>query len=96
MFFAKLHKNSSRIFRFEIFKEQKPELNTIFSILANNSKDPVFLGYPYGLIEADKLARVSNDEADLLRSSLGIRLEKSQISSFNQRNAHNILDSISF
>lgn len=96
LFFAKLHKNSSRIFRFEIFKEQKPELNTIFSILANNSKDPVFLGYPYGLIEADKLARVSNDEADLLRSSLGIRLEKSQISSFNQRNAHNILDSISF
>ena len=32
--------------------------------LVDNSKDPVFYGYPYLLIEADKLARVTNKEKE--------------------------------
>lgn len=96
LFFAKLHKNSGHVFRFELFNRQKADLNRLFSMLADNSKDPVFPGYPYGMIEADRLARISNSEADLTRSSFSIMLGKNRISAFNSRNAHSILDSISF
>ncbi|MEK6876533.1 MAG: DNA double-strand break repair nuclease NurA, partial [Nanoarchaeota archaeon] len=53
MSFVKLHEKSRHIFRFEIYKEQKEKLHETVSLLASNCKDAVFLGYPYGLIEAD-------------------------------------------
>ena len=58
--FAKLHEKSKYIFRIDIFDATKAE--EIIYLLAENSKDPSFLGYPYALIEADKFARVTNEE----------------------------------
>lgn len=66
VFAVKLHKNSEYVFRFEILQDQvakelqKAEM--IISALAENSKDVGFPGYPYGLIDADRFARVSMNE----------------------------------
>ena len=97
MFFVKLHKNSKHVFRFECFKEQKFNFDRLFGLLANNSRDPIFIGYPYGLIEADKLARVSINETEMLRNSVLARLGDIDVDSLlSSTSAHAILDKISF
>ena len=73
-------------------------INNTVSALKQNSKDPVFLGYPYGLIEADKFARISNNEAEYLRMTFVAKACKSfdKIKQhLNALNAHSILDNIS-
>lgn len=69
MFAVKLHKQSEYVFRFEILKDQvAKDLNRaelIISALAENSKDVGFPGYPYGLIDADRFARVSMNEKSM-------------------------------
>ncbi len=67
MFATKLHKNSEHVFRFEVLKDQLTrhnlgEVELILSALAANSGDIAFPGYPYGLIDADRFARVQNSE----------------------------------
>lgn len=64
---AKLNPIADRVFRLEIQREQyddlrKEGLQEVFSLLCENSTDPTFPGYPYGLIDADRFARVSDDE----------------------------------
>tara|TARA_Y100000310_G_scaffold345853_1_gene471429 strand:+ start:11571 stop:12620 length:1050 start_codon:yes stop_codon:yes gene_type:complete len=95
--FTKLHESSKYIFRFEIYKEQKGKINDIVSLISNNAKDSVFIGYPYGLIEADRQARISNQEKDMLltifSTKFGKDWEKIQ-QSLSNTNAHEILDSM--
>lgn len=67
LFAVKLHKQSEYVFRFEVLKDQVnknnfDEVELIISAIAENSKDVGFPGYPYGLIDADKFARVSMTE----------------------------------
>ena len=67
MFAVKLHQNSDYVFRFEILRDQITKHNLgeaeqIISSLAANSRDVGFPGYPYGLIDADRFARVSMNE----------------------------------
>ncbi|MFH0868580.1 MAG: DNA double-strand break repair nuclease NurA [Candidatus Woesearchaeota archaeon] len=98
MAFVKLHESSKYIFRFEIYKEQKQYLEQVISLLANNCKDAVFVGYPYGLIEADKNARISNQEKDMLLTLFSTKFGKDWEKireSLSNINAHEILDSIS-
>ena len=64
MFAVKLHKDSDYVFRFEVLRDQVTkhnlgEVELIISSLAANSRDVGFPGYPYGLIDADRFARVS-------------------------------------
>ena len=95
--FVKLHKSSKYVFRFEIYKKQKSQIGKVLSALRKNSKDPVFIGYPYGLIEADKFARVSNDEAEYLKVRLISKAGKQSskiISYMKTVDAHSILDNI--
>lgn len=87
---VKLNKNSNFIFKLELLGSKPGE---VLKMLADNSRDPVFPGYPYGLIEADKLARVSNSERDYYKTIFLSRLDKAiKI----DQNAHSILDRISF
>ncbi|MEK6857797.1 MAG: DNA double-strand break repair nuclease NurA [Nanoarchaeota archaeon] len=58
--FAKLHEKSKYVFRIDVSNSGK--IAEIISLLAENSKDLSFLGYPYALIEADKFARVTKEE----------------------------------
>jgi hypothetical protein len=95
---TKLHKNSKHAFKLEIFNKVNYDRSNTFSLLRENSTDPVFLGYPYGLIDADKGARITNNEKEHLKTIFLTKLGKDEkFSSYlNTLNAHNILDSISF
>ena len=98
IFFIKLNNNSKHIFRFEISNKQKEHSKAVLEALASNSNDPIFLGYPYGLIKADKQARVSNKEITYLKTLITTRLGKSW-NNLKQLttaiDAHDILDNIS-
>ncbi len=98
MFFVKFHEKSKHIFRFEVYKKQKSGVERAFNLLKENSNDPIFLGYPYGLIEADKFARVSNKELEYFKTMLALKLgDVSKLDKhLNVRNAHDILDKISY
>ncbi|RMF54822.1 DNA double-strand break repair nuclease NurA [Candidatus Woesearchaeota archaeon] len=90
---AKLHKNSKHTFRFEIFKKQKDKIGYVLSNLSMNSKDPLFLGYPYGLIDADKHARITSAEKNYLTMRLKSAQKKLE-DNINALNAHDILNKI--
>ncbi len=67
MFAVKLNKQSEYVFRFEVLRDQVTkqtfkEVESVISALAANSIDIGFPGYPYGLIDADRLGRVSMNE----------------------------------
>ncbi len=97
MCFVKLHEKSRHIFRFEIHKEQKGKIKGVISLLANNCKDPTFLGYPYGLIEADRNARISNQEKNMLLTLFSTKFGKDWEKikdSLSNADAHEILDNI--
>ncbi len=85
-FFVKLHPRARHVFRFEGNRE-------MLSLLVENSCDALFLGYPYGLIVADKMARVSNAERDGLKMKLLLREENREFVDYlTAVNAHDILD----
>lgn len=67
MYFVKLHPESDYVFRYEILKKQaerknEEEIEEIIGELSQNSHDPSFPGYPYGLMDADRFGRVRNEE----------------------------------
>lgn len=67
MSMVKLHSKSEYIFRFEILRDQAEQLieeerDQIIAELANNARDISFPGYPYGLIETDRLGRIRRGE----------------------------------
>lgn len=95
--FTKLHSKASYVFKFEIRKENSDKINEILWLLKRNSVDPVFLGYPYGLIEADRFARVTNEELDYLKTKFmgkAGKWYKELVPYLNALNSHEILDNI--
>jgi hypothetical protein len=87
-YFCQLHHKAKHVFRFE------GDLSILQSIL-DHASDSLFLGYPYGLIFADKLARISNKEKEALRMQFLFRKENLKIREYlSATNAHDILDSI--
>ena len=97
MFFAKFHDKSRHIFRFEIFNIQKAKAQETINALSGNCVDPIFIGYPYGLVEADRIARVSNQEKESLKTMFLVKLRNKNIDKYlSSANAHEILDKISF
>ncbi len=80
MLAAKLHPRSRFVFRVDVLCKQFREMdgaqrNAVFWSLAANSGDVAALGYPYGLIDADKHAQVRKKEAAMYRRSLYSRME---------------------
>lgn len=94
IFFAKMHEKSKHVFRFEIYKKQKDYAAIVLSGLSACSADPVFLGYPYGMIDADSFARISNAEKGHYRTIISTKLGR-HLSSLSE-DAHGILDRISY
>jgi hypothetical protein len=94
---VKLNGGSRHCFRFEIFKMQKWSKGSVLGCLANNSRDFSFPGYPYGLITADKFARVSNKEKEYLKSLLlanaGSKIDR-LFKEISSNDAHDVLNSI--
>ena len=62
MFAVKLHENANTCYRYEILKAQKNRSKDAIAALAFNARDPRYLGYPYGLIDADNFARITERE----------------------------------
>jgi len=86
--FVKLHVQSNHVFRFDGDKEG-------LRYLLVQSSDPIFLGYPYGFILVDRLARVSEKEKAKLRAEFLLREELSGMREhLASSNAHEILDRI--
>lgn len=80
MFAVKLHEKASTCYRYEILKHQKDKFKEAIAALIFNSRDPRYLGYPYGLIDADNFARVTERERLMLKnlfSSHSKKLEES-------------------
>lgn len=77
---AKLNPATDWVFRIEIQRDQYNEIGDkieeIFSIFCQNSCDPTFPGYPYGLIDADRFARVSFDEVAYYRGLIVSEISK--------------------
>jgi hypothetical protein len=99
MYFIKLNAKTHYVFRFEIQKGFSGYDSELFSTLSSNSSDPVFLGYPYGLIDIDQYVRISDDETRILQTKLSTKLGKdwNEFSKYlNSMNAHSILDKIKF
>lgn len=99
LFIVKLDERSDYAFRFEAYKNVGFNMGNIVSNLSFNSSDAVLPGYPYGLIEADKFARVSNREKEALKTAFAARAGKEwkKISAFlNTRNIHELLDKTAF
>lgn len=74
MCFAKLHTKSRHIFRLEAYPSAS--WDDLLSPLISQCSDPAFFGYPYGLVDADRSARVSFDEASYLKTMLLTHMRK--------------------
>ena len=85
--FAKFNRNSDYVFKVDFIKN--PEMRAL-SILISMCSDPVFLGYPYGLIAVDALARVSNSWVDVYRALFENLIGTSQVS----KDAHDVLNKV--
>jgi len=86
--FAKFNASSEYVFKIDFIKEKNiPALNK----LAGMSSDPVFLGYPYGLVAVDALARVNSSWVDVYKALFESIVGVSQFS----KDAHDILNKIS-
>lgn len=95
IYFIKLNNKSEHLFRFDVLKGYKYSENELFWLLKDNSRDLTFPGYPFGLIEADKYARVSNNEKNTLKmiflARMGV-LAKDIKNLSSSIDAHSILD----
>ena len=75
------------------FQAGQPQLMSITS----NWCSIIFAASIYGLVEADRIARASNQEKESLKTMLLVKLRNKNIEKYlNASNAHEILDRISF
>lgn len=81
IYVVKLHENADYVFRHEIHGDQakkmtEKDLCKANWTLAENSKDITFPGYPYGLIDADRFARVGENEVEKYQTLLLSEISK--------------------
>lgn len=87
--FVRLHEKSKHVFRFE--GDTK-----ILPFLLKHCNDSLFLGYPYGLLHTDKMARVSNEEKKSMRTTFLLSTDNKEVIEYlHTKDAHDILDRIS-
>ena len=104
MYFVKFHPSSRYIFRFEIQKNRAKKLREegikeVLGLIASNSMDLRFPGYPFGLVDADYIARVRNDEKETHTALFRSLCDDEKIIKFMNENtsvedAHGVLDSL--
>ncbi len=90
---AKLNSSASYLFRVEA----ADSLKEIVSAMVLQSNDVAFPGYPYGLVMADKFARVSEAETELLKAKTRATATgeiMQMLAAEKALDAHNVLDSM--
>ncbi|MFW6117564.1 MAG: DNA double-strand break repair nuclease NurA [Thermoproteota archaeon] len=75
IFIVKLAEVADYVFRYEIDREQYQSMESetveeLMGQLAENSRDVSFPGYPYGLVDADRFARVTEEDVEGYRALL--------------------------
>lgn len=85
--FVRLHADSAYVFRLD-----SAQLGFVANALLPVSADPVFLGYPYPLVEADARARVSH--AEVKRMNLELRVAVGKLDAGAALDAHSVLDAL--
>ncbi|MBD3319157.1 hypothetical protein GF342_04585 [Candidatus Woesearchaeota archaeon] len=83
--FAKLHERARYVFRIDSDDPLKAA-----SALRVHAVDPAFVGYPYGLVEADARARVSRREVVQFALELSVRVPRQE--GVRALDAHAVLD----
>lgn len=94
--FAKLHPASRHAF---LISSPTALHDSTLSCLAKASTDPSFLGYPYGLIVADQLARVSTTEQEtwrLILTTKAMARDPTLLTALSGSDAHDILDKMQY
>ena len=82
---ARLHRHSRFTYRLEVLRDQYDLLQDaggpggVVGSIAANSGDPSFPGYPYGLVSADRHARVRGAEAAVYRRVLLAELARREM-----------------
>ena len=94
MYIVKYHPSSEYVFRTEFYREQDPPVTDVLGHLALQANDPIFLGYPYGLVDADKKARVTDEEIEYLRNMGENKMSEGFRDKTNSMNAHDRLSNI--
>ncbi len=92
---AKLNSSASYLFRIEAATAEA--LGKLIAALKTQSNDVAFPGYPYGLVMADKFARVSEAETELLKAKTRATATseiRQMLTAEKALDAHNILDSM--
>ncbi|MDO8480516.1 MAG: hypothetical protein Q7S65_01725 [Nanoarchaeota archaeon] len=92
--FAHLYSSSRYVFGLDVAEHAEKE--SFIATLCQQSSDPVFLGYPYCLIAADQLARVSNEEKDYLKTRILAQVKNKEKLEMllSTLDAHGVLDRI--
>ncbi len=91
--FIKLHERSKFVFRCDVVGNLAL-LPQALASLAKTAVDPVFLGYPYGLLDADRLAQVTKQEEEQLRLQFAIKSKERFGQLERSTSAHGILDGL--
>lgn len=81
---AKLNRDASTPFRFEILQDQADNMGTkeimdVVSSIAEYSRDIILPGYPYGLFDAHVWARVRREDLEYYRMILDVELAKTDV-----------------
>ncbi|MBD3163937.1 hypothetical protein GF323_01945 [Candidatus Woesearchaeota archaeon] len=93
MYFVKLSAKSKHVFKLEVLNG---DAQRFIQAISMNSDDPVFHGYPYCLIDADKFARVTNNEKEYLKTLFLSKIKNKHKMQYllSNSDAHDILDNI--
>ncbi len=92
MFAVKLHPNSDYVFRVEVYPEDRAE--EALGSLVPMANDPIFLGYPYGLIDADINARITDEEARMYSQVIYNHADEFTRLQANALNSHDIISEV--
>ena len=92
--FGCYHSLSEYVFRTDFYNMDFSEFKEIAEIISFHSSDAYFYGYPYGLIDADVNARVSDEEARELKEIFDFMLEDFGRFERNATNAHDLISEV--
>lgn len=90
---ARLNSSASHLFRAEA--RNASDLGKLLAALRNQSNDATFPGYPYGLIMADRFARISDNDADVTKAKIRAAADgetRKMLQGEKALDAHRILD----
>ncbi|MFW5747051.1 MAG: hypothetical protein ACOCWQ_05895 [Nanoarchaeota archaeon] len=95
VYMARLNEHSRYWFRIDIQDVPGVDPLRVLGQLATMSNDAAFPGYPYPLIKADMVARVTNQEAAYMREAMLLRSAALR-TVYRQSHAHDVLDNMRF